>query len=87
MKRTLFLTLTLLMLACPALAETLTVSPDGLSLTDFTLPRLTTLVQPVEEIGKACADLLISLIEGNGPNRQILFDPAFRPGASLRAVR
>ena len=63
------------------------VGIDGLSLTDYTLPRLTTLVQPVEEIGKACADLLISLIEGTGRNRQILFDPAFRPGASLRAVR
>ena len=63
------------------------VGIDGLDLTAYTLPRLTTMVQPVEEMGKACADLIISLIEGTGENRQIIFEPVLRTGSSLREIR
>lgn len=62
------------------------VAIDGLDLSEYTLPTLTTLVQPVEEIGLACAQTIIELIENRGHHRQFTFQTALRPGGSVRSI-
>jgi len=60
------------------------VSIDGLELTQYMLPALTTFVQPIEEIGVACAATLADLIEGSGGHRQYTFEPVLRKGESVK---
>ena len=60
------------------------VAIDGLELSEYTLPTLTTLVQPVEDMGLACANIIIELNETRGENRQITFETVLREGGSVR---
>lgn len=62
------------------------VSIDGLELSEYTMPTLTTLVQPVEDMGLACANTLIELIEERGGNRQLTFPTLLREGGSARRL-
>ncbi|MEG1524824.1 MAG: LacI family DNA-binding transcriptional regulator [Clostridia bacterium] len=59
------------------------VAIDGLELSAYMLPTLTTLVQPAEEMGLACARTLIDLIEGHGQHRNVTFKTTLRPGGSV----
>ena len=59
---------------------------DGLELSEYTRPTLTTLVQPRERIGAESVRILMDMIEGRGGNRQIMLEPELRPGGSVRAV-
>ncbi|MDO4572491.1 MAG: LacI family DNA-binding transcriptional regulator [Clostridia bacterium] len=59
------------------------IAIDGLDVTAYTLPVLTTLRQPVEEIGRACAKTLLERVFSEGGNRQILAVPALRAGGSV----
>jgi LacI family transcriptional regulator len=60
------------------------IAIDGLELTEYTLPALTTLVQPVEEIGVACAATIADLIENGGEHRQFTFETVLRKGESAK---
>ena len=60
------------------------VAIDGLELSAYTMPTLTTVVQPAEEMGLACAKTIIELIEHPGQNRQYTFETTLRPGGSVR---
>ena len=62
------------------------VAIDGLELSEYTLPTLTTLVQPAEEMGLACAKMIIELIEHPGKNKQFAFQTVLRPGGSVRQL-
>ena len=62
------------------------VAIDGLELSEYTLPTLTTLVQPVEDMGLACSKTIIELIEKRGENRQFTFNTVLRPGGSVRRI-
>jgi LacI family transcriptional regulator len=62
------------------------IAIDGLDLSEYLVPTLTTLVQPVEEIGVACAGTIIDLIEGRGHNRQFTFETILREGGSVRRI-
>ena len=59
---------------------------DGLELSEYTRPTLTTLVQPRERMGAESVRILMDMIEGRGGNRQIVLEPELRPGGSVRAV-
>lgn len=63
------------------------VAIDGLDLSEYTLPTLTTLVQPTEEIGLACARTIIELIKHPDKHRQYTFETVLRPGGSIRAIQ
>ena len=67
-------------------ADCSVVAIDGLDLTEYTLPTLTTLVQPAEDMGLACAKTIIELIEHPGRNRQFTFETVLRPGGSVRKI-
>jgi len=62
------------------------VAIDGLELSEYMLPTLTTLVQPVEDMGLACSKTIIALIEKSGENRQFTFETMLRPGGSVRRI-
>ncbi len=56
---------------------------DGLELTEYILPPLTTLVPPTAELGRQSVQLLDGLLEGGGEHRHILLETDFRAGASV----
>jgi LacI family transcriptional regulator len=62
------------------------VSIDGLDLSEYTLPTLTTLVQPTEDMGLACAKSIIDLIKHPGKHRQFTFETVLRPGGSVQKI-
>ncbi len=62
------------------------VAIDGLELSEYTLPTLTTLVQPAEEMGLSCAKTIVELIEHPDKNRQFTFQPALRRGGSVQSL-
>ena len=62
------------------------ISIDGLDFTRFTVPALTTMVQPVKEMGEECVKQLLSLING-GPHRQIVVTAHLRPGETVRKIK
>ncbi len=62
------------------------VAIDGLEMSEYTLPTLTTLVQPVEDMGLACAKTITELIERRGENRQFTFETVLRPGGSVQRI-
>ena len=47
---------------------------DGMDAGRFYIPSLTTICQPVEEIGKATAGLLFDLIKGKEKPRQLIYE-------------
>ena len=62
------------------------ISIDGLDFTRFTVPTLTTMVQPVREMGQECVHQLISLING-GEHRRKVFAAQLRPGGTVRKYK
>ena len=62
------------------------VGVDGIALTQYTIPALTTFVQPQRELAESAARMLIELIEGRSGNRQIVLDTTLRPGESIRRI-
>ena len=59
---------------------------DGLVVTEYANPTLTTLVQPAEEMGRQSVEMLLSLLDGVKTTRHLLVKPALRPGASVRKI-
>ena len=58
------------------------VGIDGIPLSAYTIPTLTTLVQPAEEMGRSSVRILLDLVEGTDGPRHILAEPRLRQGAS-----
>ena len=59
---------------------------DGLEFTDYIHPQLTTLCQPMEEMGRRSVDILLDMIQGTGHHRQETLPTVFRTGASVRKI-
>ena len=62
------------------------VAIDGIDMSAYAAPTLTTLVQPQEELGERSVQILVDLIEGRGGNRHVLLPTGLRPGGSVRAI-
>lgn len=63
------------------------ISIDGLELSNYTIPTLTTLEQPADVIAKESTDILIDLVQGNGGNRHIVLGTSLRQGNSLSKLQ
>ena len=63
------------------------IAIDGISVTQYTIPALTTMVQPAEELGRGAVTTLIDLIDGRSGNRHITLEAVLREGESVRDVR
>ena len=59
---------------------------DGLEMTEYTDPRLTTFSQPMELMGQESVQTLVSLIEGRSHHKQITVQAALKEGGSVRAI-
>ena len=56
---------------------------DGVDIGRFTLPRLTTVEQPVEEIARRSVNLLLDMMEKDAAPRHILVEASFRRRESV----
>lgn len=60
---------------------------DGIDISRFTIPRLTTVEQPVEEIARRSVNLLLDMMEKGAAPRHILVDASFRKRESVAENR
>lgn len=61
------------------------IAIDGLTVSDYVTPTLTTMVQPTEEMGCESVAVLADMME-RGETRHLLLTPKLRSGASVRQV-
>lgn len=62
------------------------IAIDGLEVSDYINPRLNTLCQPMDELGKHSVDILLEIIQGSGLNRQETLPTTYRVGNSVRHI-
>lgn len=62
------------------------IAIDGIPLSAYTVPTLTTLAQPGEEMGRESVRILLDMVEGSAP-RHVWLEPRLRPGGSVAPVR
>lgn len=60
---------------------------DGIAMSAYSIPTLTTLIQPAEEMGETSVQLLLDMIEGRAQNRHILLPTVLRRGGSVCMLR
>ena len=61
------------------------IAIDGLAFSEYIRPTLTTLCQPMAEMGEESVKILLDVIEGRAGNRHLIVEPALRQGASIAA--
>jgi len=60
------------------------IAIDGIAVSEYIHPMLSTLCQPVEEMGKKSVGILLDMIEGRCGNRHEVLPTRFREGSSIR---
>ena len=63
------------------------IAIDGLEMTRYTVPTLTTLIQPKEIFGAQAVELLTDILDRGGENRHIRLETTLRPGGTLDGSR
>lgn len=59
------------------------IAIDGIDMSAYTVPTLTTLIQPREAMGMESVHSLVDIIEGRRGSRHVLLRTALRPGGSV----
>ena len=59
---------------------------DGIEMSSYTIPTLTTLVQPQREMGEKTVGILVDMIEGRAGNRHMLLETTTRMGGSICSI-
>lgn len=62
------------------------IAIDGLPMSEYTIPTLTTMVQPAEEMGRESVAIVLDMIRTNAPPRHVQLEARLREGGSIRAV-
>lgn len=62
------------------------IAIDGLKVSEYISPTLTTMVQPVEEMGRESVNILLDMLEGGGENRHVRLEAPIREGASVKRL-
>lgn len=62
------------------------IAIDGLEISDYIQPQLSTLCQPMNELGQRSVDILLDIIQGIGHHRQETLPTVYRAGASVRRL-
>ncbi|MBQ9646890.1 MAG: LacI family DNA-binding transcriptional regulator [Oscillospiraceae bacterium] len=62
------------------------IAIDGIAVSEYIHPMLTTLCQPKTELGAKSVELLLDVIEGRGGHEQVTLPTVFRAGASVRRL-
>lgn len=61
------------------------VAIDGIEVSEYMAPALSTYCQPMKELGRTSVELLIDLVEKKGKHRQIILPTIFREGGTISA--
>ncbi|MBQ9686256.1 MAG: LacI family DNA-binding transcriptional regulator [Oscillospiraceae bacterium] len=61
------------------------IAIDGLNVSEYVTPTLTTMVQPAEEMGRESVRILAEMLE-TGQTRHVRLEATLREGASVRSV-
>jgi len=59
------------------------IAIDGLNMSEYTIPTLTTMVQPAEEMGRESVSILMDILKEGGKNRHVCLEPQLRLGGSV----
>lgn len=62
------------------------IAIDGIAMSNYSIPTLTTLVQPKEELGTQAVDILLDIITHGAENRHVRVNTALRKGGSVRSL-
>jgi len=62
------------------------IAIDGLDVSEYITPTLTTMVQPAEEMGRESVQLLLDILEGRGAPKRLCVEATLREGASVRPL-
>ena len=62
------------------------VAIDGIEMSNYCIPTLTTLVQPREEMGEKAVQILVDMIDGTSGSRHIQVGTTLRIGGSVREL-
>ena len=62
------------------------IAIDGLEMSSYFVPVLTTMAQPQTELGTTAVKTLVDMIEGRAGNRHILLPATLRTGGSVRSI-
>lgn len=59
------------------------VAIDGIEVSEYVAPPLSTYCQPMEELGRTSVELLTDLIEHKGDHKQVILPTTFREGGTI----
>lgn len=62
------------------------IAIDGLDVSAYTLPTLTTMIQPAGDMGREAVEILTNILDNGGPTRHVRLEAALRKGDSVSAV-
>ena len=62
------------------------IAIDGIEVSDYIDPPLTTLCQPMEEMGRRSIEILLDMIEGRSGNCHEILPTVLRPGGSVKTL-
>ena len=62
------------------------IAIDGLNVSEYAIPTLTTLIQPAEEMGQESVRILMNMLKDPHYTRHRLLDAPLREGASVRSI-
>ncbi len=62
------------------------IAIDGINVSEYIHPMLTTLCQPMTAMGETSVDILLDMVEGRGGNRHVTLPTTLRAGQSVRSL-
>lgn len=62
------------------------IAIDGLRLSEYTVPTLTTMIQPAEEMGRQAVQILLDMLQGGSRQRHVRLEATLRQGGSVRPL-
>ena len=62
------------------------IAIDGLTVSEYISPTLTTMVQPAEQMARQSVDILLDSLENAAPARHVRLEATLRPGGSVRRL-
>lgn len=62
------------------------IAIDGLTVSEYTVPTLTTMVQPAEEMGCQAVEILVNILENSGESRHVRLEAPLREGGSVQPI-
>ena len=63
------------------------IAIDGIDMSAYTVPTLTTFIQPQKELGSEAVRILLDMVEGRNGNCHMQLHTALRPGESVQALK